>query len=65
MLFYANEIKAREASFAESGSFAGIGRKLTPNVSLEVAWQPSLINSVKDKDEIFRNYIVSYLSIRR
>lgn len=64
VLFYANKTKGREAGFSENRAFIGIGRKLTPNVSLEVGWQPSLINSAAGKSDIFRNYILTYLSIR-
>jgi Protein of unknown function (DUF2490) len=64
ILFYVNETPGREAGFSENRPFVGVGRKITPNVSFEVGWQPSLINSAGTKHDILRNYIVTYLSIR-
>ena len=64
ILFYANQTTGRDAGFSENRTFLGIGRKLTPNISLEFGWQPSLINSSGAKHDIFRNYIVTAVSIK-
>lgn len=63
-LWNLNKIPGREVGFAENRPFLGVGRKITPSISFEMGWQPSLINSVQGKDDIFRSYIASYLSIR-
>ena len=64
ILFYANKTKGRDAGFSENRTFVGIGRKLTPNISLEAGWQPCLINSAGKKGDILRHYLVTYLTMK-
>ena len=64
LLLHANEIPGREKGFSENRPFLGVGRRITPNIALEVGWQPSLINSADGKPDIFRQYLVTYLTVR-
>jgi hypothetical protein len=64
ILLNANKTIGREAGFSENRTFVGVGRRITPNFSVEVGYQPALINSAGQRNDILRHYFLTYVTIK-